>query len=115
MGMHPDHLAARDAAISHWLNCESKPRICFYEDLPYAARIDRVDFEFDRCVRSLPQSLPKLSVHYEPLMPDLLRKKAFFSRLYLTQTDHSKLLERHAEELGRRCSSSYAERYVCSQ
>ena len=115
IGKHPDHLAARDAAIAYWLSCKCKPRICFYEDLPYAARIDRVDLEFERCVRSLPQSLPKLSVHYEPLSAELLRKKAFFSGLYLTQTDHRRLLERRGMELGRRCSSLCAERCVCSQ
>lgn len=115
MGQHPDHLAARDAAITYWLNCGSKPRICFYEDLPYAARISRLDLEFERCVRSLPRPRRQLSVHYEPLNADLLRKKAFFSRLYITQNDHTKLLERHGKELGRRCGSSYAERYVCLQ
>jgi LmbE family N-acetylglucosaminyl deacetylase len=111
---HADHLAVRNAAIDYWLKRDAKPRICFYEDLPYAAKMEEIEHEIGRCVRQLSRSCGRLSVCYNPLNADQFKRKLFFSRLYLTQNDHTRLLTKHAEELGKRCGGAYAERYVCS-
>jgi LmbE family N-acetylglucosaminyl deacetylase len=111
---HLDHLAVRSAAIEYWLRCCSKPRISFYEDLPYAAKIKEIECEVETCVRLLSRSCGRLSIHYQPLSADQFRRKAFFSRLYFTQNDHTNLLKKHAKELGKRSKTAYAERYVCS-
>jgi len=116
IGDQPDHLAVRDFAIRYWTKMPRKPRIWFYEDLPYAARIPRIDGTVENCVRGISQleGLREAVLQYWPLDPALFRKKLFFSRLYLSQNDQTELLERHARELGKQCSSAYAERYVCS-
>jgi hypothetical protein len=112
---HPDHLAVRDVALEYWSNAAAKPKLCLYEDLPYAARIGDADLQLERCLHALSESYCDFSVQYWPLSQRLFKKKLFFSRLYLTQNDHTDLLEGHARELGRRCQSPYAERYVCSE
>lgn len=111
---HSDHLAVRNAAINYWLKRDAKPRICFYEDLPYAAKMEEIEHEVDICVRQLSRFCGRLSVCYYALNADQFKRKLFFSRLYLTQNDHTSLLTKHAEELGKRCGRAYAERYVCS-
>jgi LmbE family N-acetylglucosaminyl deacetylase len=115
IGNHPDHLAVRSTAVNYWLTFATRPRLYFYEDLPYAARIDEVDPAFESCVRALPEPKSQFSVRFHPLSADLFRRKLFFARLYVTQNDHSQLFEKHAMELGRKCGALYAERYVCSQ
>jgi len=111
---HPDHVMVRNVAVDYWLRCRNRPRISFYEDLPYAARIDGVDNQVEGCVKRLSKVCADLSVRYKPLSVDLFRRKLFFSRLYLTQNDQTRLLEKHGKELGQRCGSSYAEKYVCT-
>jgi len=111
---HPDHVAVRDLAVNYWLKCERRPRLCFYEDLPYAARIDTVDREVRDCINRLSLVCPRISICYRPMTAELFRKKLIFSRLYLTQNDHTKLLEKHGRGLGERCGSPYAEKYVCT-
>lgn len=111
---HSDHLAVRSAAIDYWISCDRKPRICFYEDLPYAARLKDLEVEVETRVRELSQRCGHLSVQYQPLGVNPFRRKLSFSRLYLTQNDHRALLEEHAKGLGKRCGSAYAERYFCS-
>lgn len=112
VGGHPDHLAVRDAAIHFWRRRRMKPQICFYEDLPYAARTKEIESEVEKCVRNMPQSCGRLSIFYSPLTKVQFRRKILFSRLYLTQNDHTTLLTRHAKELGKQCGRAYAERYV---
>jgi len=116
IGDQPDHLAVRDLAVRYWRKMSHKPRIWFYEDLPYAARIPRIDEVVENCVRSISQSegLRASTLQYWPLDSPLFRKKLFFSRLYLSQNDQTELLERHGRELGKKCNSAYAERYLCS-
>ena len=112
---HPDHLAVRSIAIDYWrLKCGGKPTICFYEDLPYAAKVKEIDVEVERCVRELSPSCVDLSARYQPMSIDQLKKKVAFSRLYLTQNDQSDLLKKHAQIIGKKCGQAYAERYVCS-
>jgi len=112
---HPDHLAVRRVAIDYWrLKCDGKPSICFYEDLPYAAKVKEIECEVERCVRELSQSCDNLSICYRPLSNDQFNRKVVFSRLYLTQNDQSKLLKKHAQVIGKKCGRAYAERYVCS-
>jgi LmbE family N-acetylglucosaminyl deacetylase len=111
---HLDHLAVRSAGIDYWLKSGKKSKIRFYEDLPYAARVKEVESEVETCVSELTKSCGPLSIHYHPMNFDLVRRKLFFSRLYLTQNNHSKLLKKHAEELGKQCNRAYAERYVSS-
>jgi len=114
IGEHPDHLAVRDLGIEYWVRCRSKPRIWFYEDLPYAAKIPRVDDIVEKCIRRLPNLGGHLEVRYKPLTAGLFRKKLFFSRLYITQNDQTELLRSRGRELGRRCGAPYAEAYVSS-
>ena len=111
---HPDHATVRSAAIDYWLKCGSKPRICFYEDLPYAAKMKEAEVEVERCVRKLSQFCDHLCICYHPMNIDQLKRKIVYSRLYLTQNDQSKLLKRHAQLIGKKCGRAYAERYVCS-
>jgi LmbE family N-acetylglucosaminyl deacetylase len=111
---HSDHMAVRSAAIDYWLTCGKKPRIRFYEDLPYAARMRDIDFEVETCVRELSRSCGRLSTCYHPMNADQFKRKLFFNRMYLTQNDHSRLLKKHAEELGKKSEQAFAERYFCS-
>lgn len=110
---HSDHLAVRSAAIDYWISCGRKPRICFYEDLPYAAKMKEPEVEVETRVRELTRCCGHLSVQYNPLNVNQFRRKLSLSRLYLTQNDHRALLEKHAKGLGKKCRSAYAERYVC--
>ena len=112
---HPDHLAVRRVAIDYWrLKCDGKPSICFYEDLPYAAKVKEIEVEVERCVRELSRSCDDLSICYRPMSNDQFNRKVAFSRLYLTQNDQSELLKKHAQVIGKKCGRAYAERYVCS-
>jgi LmbE family N-acetylglucosaminyl deacetylase len=113
---HPDHLAVRSIAIDYWrLKCGGKPTLCFYEDLPYAAKVKEIEVEVESCVRELSRSCDNLSICYESMSIDQLKRKVVFSRLYLTQNDQSKLLKKHAQAIGKKCGRAYAERYVCSE
>ncbi|HXQ92469.1 MAG TPA: PIG-L family deacetylase [Nitrososphaerales archaeon] len=112
---HPDHLAVRRVAIDYWrLKCDGKPSICFYEDLPYAAKVKEIEVEVERCLGELSRSCDDLSICYRPMSTDQFNRKVVFSRLYLTQNDQSKLLKKHAQVIGKQCDRAYAERYVCS-
>ena len=114
IGGHPDHLAVRNFAIEYWLKYKVKPRIWFYEDLPYAARIPKIDDAVEKCISQIPHLQGLLTIRYKPLNSTLFRKKLFFSRLYVTQNDHTALFEDHGKQLGKKCDSPYAERYCCS-
>jgi len=112
---HPDHSAVRSVAVDYWrLRCGGKPTICFYEDLPYAAKVKEIEVEVERCVRELSRSCADLSIRYHPMSIDQLKRKVAFSRLYLTQNDQSKFLKKHAQVIGEKCGQAYAERYFCS-
>jgi len=111
---HVDHLAVRSVAIDYWrLTCNMRPVICFYEDLPYAAKVKEIEIEVNRCIREISTFQNQLSVFYRPLSTDQLKKKIDFSRLYFTQNDQSELLKKHAEAIGKKCGQAYAERYIC--
>jgi len=111
---HVDHLAVRSLAIDYWrLKCNRKPVICFYEDLPYAAKVKEIEVEIERCVTEISTFCDRLSVCYRPLSTDQLKKKIDFSRHYLTQNDQGELLKKHAEAMGKKSGQAYAERYVC--
>ena len=112
---HPDHVAVRDVALKIWQAELKRPQLYFYEDLPYAARIKNVDQEIERCIKTISGSCRKLSIRYWPLSKQLFKRKLFFSRLYLTQNDHTKVLEQHARELGSMSGFAYAERYVYAE
>ena len=90
-----------------------RPAICFYEDLPYAAKVKEIEVEVNRCIREISTFQNQLSVFYRPLSTDQLKKKIDFSRLYFTQNDQSELLKKHAEVIGKKCGQAYAERYIC--
>ncbi len=111
---HSDHLAVRSAAIDYWISCDRRPSLCFYEDLPHAARMKDIEVEVETRVGELSQCCGELSVRYRPLEESQFRRKLSFSKLYLTQNDHRVLLEEHARGVGKRCGSTYAERYFCS-
>jgi LmbE family N-acetylglucosaminyl deacetylase len=111
---HTDHLAVRSAGVDLWLRSGKRSRICFYEDLPYAARLRDVESEVETRVRELTHFCGQLSVRYHPMDRDRVKRKMFFSRLYITQNNHSRLLRMHAKELGKRCRGEYAEKYVSS-
>ena len=109
---HIDHLAVRSAGVNLWLKSGKRSRICFYEDLPYAARMKDVDVEVETRVRELTGTCGRLVVLYRPMNSDGVRRKLFFGSRYLTQNNHSNLLEMHAKQMGQRCGEDYAERYV---
>jgi len=111
---HLDHLAVRSAGVDYWLKSGKRSRICFYEDLPYAGRMKEIESELDSCMSELTKCCGRLSIYYNSMNADLIQRKLFFSRLYLTQNNHTKLLKKHAEELGKQCKREYAERYVSS-
>jgi len=112
---HPDHVALRDAAVEYWLKAGRRFHLFFYEDLPYAERIDNVDTELRRIIITLSKSSATLSVCYWPLNTKLFERKLFFSTLYVTQNDQRVLLKRHGRVLGRICGSPFAERYVYAE
>jgi hypothetical protein len=112
IGNHPDHVTVREVALRIWLAESRKPQLHFYEDLPYAARSKDLDEEVEGCIKVMSGRCGRLSIRYWPLSKQLLKRKLFFSKLYLTQNDHRKLLEQHARELGSMSRSAYAERYV---
>ena len=111
----PDHVAVRNVALKVWQAELRRPQLYLYEDLPYAARIKNVDQEIERCIKTISGSCRKLSIRYWPLSKQLFKRKLFFSKLYLTQNDHTKVLEQHAGELGRMSGFTYAERYVYAE
>ena len=111
---HTDHLAVRSAGVDLWLKSGKRSRLCFYEDLPYAARLRDLESEVETRVRELTNSCGQLSIRYHPMDLDRVKRKLFFSRLYITQNNHGKLLKMHARELGKRCKGEYAEKYVSS-
>jgi hypothetical protein len=113
VGGHVDHLLVRKAAIAWWLGYGRTPQICFFEDLPYAARSTNLEEEEAKIAGGLSALCGPLAPTFRRLAPCLLRRKLLFSRLYLTQTDKTELLVRHAAAVGRLAGVEYAERYYC--
>jgi len=105
VGSHPDHLVTRGLAIRMWLEANRRPRLFFYEDLPYAAR----GVGYEGVLEALSCEVGLLKPHFIPLSEYQLRLKMLFSRLYITQTDYTGLLRRRAEENGLNCGVRYAE------
>jgi hypothetical protein len=115
VGAHEDHLLVRKAAISWWsVEYERVPQICFYEDLPYAARSENLEAEEKRITDELEAECGALQAKHWRLQPSPLRRKLLFSRLYLSQADKGELFLRHAVQVGRLFNDGPAERYFCS-
>jgi hypothetical protein len=115
VGAHEDHLLVRKAAISWWSTEYRRiPQICFYEDLPYAARSENLWAEEERIVNELEAECGVLQPEHWRLRPPLLRRKLLFSRFYLSQADKVELFLTHAIQVGRLSGDGPAERYFCT-
>jgi hypothetical protein len=115
VGGHEDHLLVRRAAISWWSAGYGRiPQVCFYEDLPYAAKSRNLEEEEKRITDELEAECGALRAEHWRLEPSLLRRKLLFSRLYLSQADKAELFLRHAVRVGRVSDDGPAERYFCT-
>jgi hypothetical protein len=108
VGGHPDHLLVRNLATRYFKRVGGS-ELMLYEDLPYAAL--RTDLEEEE--RSITHALgtPRLRELCIPMNARTMARKVFFSRLYFTQSNKSKILKKHAMAIGRKCGSEFAERY----
>ena len=111
VGGHPDHLFVRQTGIDLWQSWNSKPELFFYEDLPYAAWSLTGHSTSEMCIADVSRSCGSMRVEWRPLTAGEMRNKLLASRAYVSQTDHTSLLLRHARTLGRQCSADFAEMY----
>ncbi len=115
VGGNGDHLLVRDSAIDFWRSCQKKPRLFFYEDLPYAAREVGEEFSITACSREVERAVSSLAIQCRPLSEEELGHKVQLCRTYVSQTNHGILLARHAKKMGRECSCEYAERFYLAE
>jgi hypothetical protein len=111
IGNNRNHLEVRDWAIKRWLGWKKSCELFFYEDLPYAGKIEGSLTETESAIiKSLEPVCGRLiDLRLEPLSADTLARKLFFSKMYYSQTDYSGLLERFAKLRGRKLESGFAE------
>ncbi len=115
LGGHPDHISVRNVAVYLWRNFQKRPRLIFYEDLPYAFLLQNRGQEERKCFEELERELGKnLQTEYSPLAPKELARKLRYMRLYFSQMNSSSLSQfaQYARLVGRECGMEYAERFV---
>jgi hypothetical protein len=107
VGNNSDHVLLRDFSIALWRKHRGA-QLVLYEDMPYAARCTDLATEERSLVGSL--RVDGLRAECIPMHEQDLRRKIFFSRLYITQSDKSDVLLTHARAVGACCGCAYAER-----
>jgi len=110
VGGNANHIQVREWAVKHWLYWEKKCDLFFYEDLPYAAKLESSLNETEQSIlREVEPSCGKIYPCLEPLSKKMLERKLLLSRFYFSQTDHSSLLEKFAELRGKSTKTGFAE------
>ncbi|HKW03770.1 MAG TPA: hypothetical protein VJN71_00600 [Nitrososphaerales archaeon] len=112
VGGNPDHLIVRDRGIRLHRSFDKKPKLFFYEELPYAARHSD----------STESRLQEISPFFTSLKPiasfltsDEMKIKLIASRAYISQNDHRVLLLNRAKEVGEESSVRYAEMFYLAE
>jgi hypothetical protein len=113
LGEHPDHLLVRDFAITLWRHFNHRPKVIFYEDLPYAYLLSNADQSRAACVDKISQEMDRDLLPVYGILDSEMKSKLRFSRLYFTQMDKSSLsnLALYARRIGKECQKEFAERY----
>ena len=98
VGNSPNHLQVRKWAVDQWIKWERKPQLYFYEDLPYAAKLENLEHEEERIIVELERSCGPLQKHAESLTGAQLQRKLRMCRAYFSQTDYTELIGQHAKK-----------------
>jgi LmbE family N-acetylglucosaminyl deacetylase len=112
VGGNPDHLKVRDRGIRLHRTFKKKPKLFFYEELPYAARhSDSTESRLQELSPFFASLKPSVSV----LSSDEMKRKLIASRAYFSQNDHRVLLLKRAKEVGEESSGEYAEMFYLAK
>jgi hypothetical protein len=111
VGGNKNHIQVRDWAIRRWIGWNKNCELCFYEDLPYAAKLgfspDEIELPIIRELESICES--QIELQLRPLSREILARKILLSKFYFSQTDYSELLESFAKIRGRSSQAGFAE------
>lgn len=108
VGGNPDHLKVRDKGIRLHRSFEKRPKLFFYEELPYAARhSDSIESRLQEISPFFSSIKPIVSV----LSNDNMKRKLIASRVFFSQNNHGALLLKRAREVGEESSGEYAEKF----
>jgi hypothetical protein len=110
VGYNRNHIQVREWAIRHWLEWQKNCDLFFYEDLPYAAKLESSRAEEEVSIlKELESRCGKIEPLLKPLSAEMLSRKLLLSRLYFSQTDYTSLLESFAKFRGKSTQTGLAE------
>ena len=101
IGNNQNHVFVRNEAVKQWKIWSRSPRLLFYEDLPYAAKISNPEAELKSLIASLETECGPLKEVVQPLSPLETSRKKRLCKAYYSQTDYSELIAKHASLRGK--------------
>jgi hypothetical protein len=111
VGGSPNHLQVRNWAIKRWNDWNKKCELIFYEDLPYAAKIENSKQAESQIINELQRSCGRIEENLETLSASQVADKIRMCKAYFSQTDYSEIIGKYARIQGRSTLTGFAEMF----
>jgi LmbE family N-acetylglucosaminyl deacetylase len=100
VGNSPNHLEVRDWAIKRWISWKKQSTLYFYEDLPYAAKLENAGSAEKTIIDELEKACGPIEQVKEHLTESQISRKVRLCKSYFSQTDYSEMIGNHAKSVG---------------
>ena len=111
VGGSSNHLQVRNWAIKRWIAWNKKCELIFYEDLPYAAKIENSKQIESQIINELQRSCGKIEENLELLSASQVAQKIRMCKAYFSQIDYSEIIGKYAKIRGLSTSTGFAEMF----